>query len=80
MSSHPKTLYAHLSGQTMEAHGSHAPQRPVFRNGETLCPRCFGPGVVLAASDREVDLVCRVCQHLWTAEREHPLTPYNPPE
>lgn len=45
---------------------------------EGACPHCFGRGTVVASSDIEVILVCDACGREWTAEREHPLTPYNP--
>jgi len=51
-------------------------ETPVFRPTACLCPECFGKGQTVAASDREVDLVCSVCGHQWTAERQRPLTPW----
>lgn len=46
----------------------------VFRTSAILCPECFGKGETVAASDRQVDLVCTACGHQWTAERQRPLT------
>ena len=51
-------------------------ETPVFRTSVFLCPKCFGKGQTVAASDREVDLVCNTCGREWTAERQRPLTPY----
>jgi len=57
------------------------PETPVFRISEILCPECFGKGQVVAANDREIDLVCSLCRHEWTAERP-PTTvvSFNSPE
>ena len=55
------------------------PPTPVFRAG-LVCPHCFGKGTTIAASDVEIDLVCNACGREWTAERQHSLTPYNPPK
>jgi hypothetical protein len=54
--------------------------KPGFSSHDIQCPVCFGTGTTIGASDREVDLACKMCGHEWTVERQQPLTPYNPPE